>query len=110
MPAMWPSPAPTRPTTNANRPGPVRSASENSALWSRCSKNSPPPRPPPKPTAGSDGRTGSGLLGLTDVDQPADAEPVHARAEHVAPHLLLQRDRDGTAVGELVPVAAQLLV
>ena len=43
-----------------------------------------------------------------DVDHPADAEPVDAHTELVAPHLLLQRDRHGRTVGQHVP-AAQLV-
>src|SRR5680860_186883 len=48
---------------------------------------------------------GSGLR-LADADHPADAEPVHAHAELVAPQLLLQGRRHGAAVGQLAPVTA----
>ena len=48
-----------------------------------------------------------GLRRRRDVHHPADAEPVHAHAELVAPHLLLQRHRHGATVGQLLPVAAQ---
>jgi hypothetical protein len=47
-------------------------------------------------------------LRLADVDHPGDAEPVRAHAEHVTPHLLLQRHGHGGAGGQLLPVAAQL--
>src|SRR4029453_6757072 len=50
----------------------------------------------------------SGLL-LGDVDHPGNAESVHAHAELVTPHLLLQRDRYGAAVRQLLPVAPQLI-
>src|SRR5712672_2072539 len=44
---------------------------------------------------------------LADVDQPRHAELVGAHAELIAPGLLLHRHRDGPAVGQPVPVAAQ---
>src|SRR6266536_83320 len=54
------------------------------------------------------GKGGSGPR-LADVDHPRDAELVPARAELIAPHLLLQGDRHGAAFGQLLPVAAQLI-
>ncbi len=41
-------------------------------------------------------------LWLGDVDHPGDAVAVCAHAEDVAPHLLVQRDGDGGAVGQLL--------
>src|SRR6185295_2038893 len=48
-------------------------------------------------------------LGGGDVYHPGDPELVDAHAELVAPHLLLEWNRDGAAIGELRPVAAQLV-
>ena len=45
-----------------------------------------------------------------DVDHPRHPEPVGEHAELVTPHLLLQRHRDGAALGQPVPVVAQRLV
>src|SRR3954466_1750615 len=50
---------------------------------------------------------GSGR-GLRDVDHPRDAELVDAHSELVAPHLLLERNGDRAATGELVPITAEL--
>ena len=57
---------------------------------------------------GGPGRVRSGRL-RNDVDHPRHAEPVDALAELVAPHLLLQRDGDRAAVGQLGPVAPQVV-
>src|SRR5215208_1471353 len=53
---------------------------------------------------------GRSALRLADVDHPLDAELIGALAEQITPHLLLKRQCDRAALGQLVPVAAQLLL
>src|SRR5690242_21635632 len=60
-------------------------------------------RQAPDPTDGS-------ALRLTDVHHPGRAEAVGAHAELVAPHLLLQGHCHRSAIRQLLPVIAKLLV
>src|SRR3954466_8753853 len=48
--------------------------------------------------------------GLADVDHPGDAVAVGRHAELVAPHLLLQGHCHRSAIGQFLPVTAQVLV
>src|SRR5215472_5442677 len=57
--------------------------------------------------AAAAGRAGRLRLRLGDVDQPGHAELVGDHAELITPGLLLQRHGDGSASGQLLPVAAQ---
>src|SRR3954471_13825191 len=78
--------------------------SSNVTTTSRCSSSASTLRTQ-RPTDRPGGR--SAALGLADVDHPRNAELVDAHAELVTPHLLLQRNGDGAASRQLVPVAVQ---